>query len=54
MVDEVRNPSPTHYITIAIVHILYCCLLSFYRDASVSPFRVLVDVILQHPFCIRL
>ena len=25
----------THYITIAIVHILYCCLLLFYRDASV-------------------
>ena len=44
----------THYITIAIVHILYCCLLPFYRDASVSPFRVLVDVILQHHFCIRL
>ena len=43
-----------HYITIAIAHILYCCLLSYYRDASVLPFRVLVDVILQHPFCTRL
>ena len=25
----------TRYITIAVVHILYCCLLLFYRDASV-------------------
>ena len=47
--------SCTHYIAIAIVHILYCCLLSFYRDASVSPYHVLVDV---HEYysthCIRL
>ena len=27
--------SCTHYVTIADVHILYCCLLLFYRDASV-------------------
>ena len=37
----------THYITIAIVHILYCCLLSFYRDASASPYHLLVDVMLH-------
>ena len=44
----------THYITIAIVQILCCCILSFYTDTSVSLYRVLVDVILEHPFVLRL
>ena len=43
----------THYITIAIVCILYCCLLSFYRDATVSLYHESVDVMLQHP-CTRI
>ena len=44
-------PCP-HYITIAVVHILYCCLLLFYRDASV-PYSRTCRRDSQGTLCIR-
>ena len=36
----------THYITIAVVHILYCC----FTDMHLCPIPVLVDVLVKACF----
>ena len=39
-------PGCTHYITIAVVHILYCC----FTEMHLCPILVLVDVIVKARF----